>query len=189
MSNVVLVSEEKVKAFSSINDNVSVEILLPAIQISQDIGLQTLIGTKMLNHLKNAITGSTLTPAEVTLLDEYIAPYLIHRAYWEVLPDIFMKAKNKGLIVGTTEQGSSASVGDMRYMRSIQQNRFEFYQTRLMEFIKNNQSDYPEYYNWSSTDGMRPSRENYFGGIHIPSQKYFITKDWKGDINCENYDC
>ena len=189
MSNIVLVSTENIKAFSSINENVSVEILLPAIQISQDLGLQNTIGTKMLEHLKNGVATSTLTPAEVTLLDEYIAPYLIHRAYWEVLPDLLIKAKNKGLIVGNTEQGSSASVGDMRYLRNIQQNRFEFYQTRLTEFIKNHQADYPTYYNWTTTDGMKPTRENYFGGLHIPPKNYFIPKDWKGDISYEDYDC
>jgi len=189
MSNIVLVSEEKIKAFSSINENVSVEILLPAIQISQDIGLQTLLGTKFLDHIKNAVSGSTLTSAETLLLDEYIAPYLIHRGYWEVLPDIFMKARNKGLQIGLSEQSQAASVGEMRYMRSIQQNRFEFYQTRLMEYIKNNRGDYPKYFQYTSTDGMKPSKENYYGGLHVPPGNTRITLDGTTPINSECYDC
>lgn len=190
MSNIILVSNEKIKAFSSLNENVSVEILLPAIQISQDIGLQTLLGTKFLNHIKGAVETTTLTTAETLLLDEYIAPYLIHRGYWEVLPDIFMKARNKGLQVGLSEQSQAASVGEMRYMRGIQQNRFEFYQTRLMEYIKNNQSDYPAYYSYTSTDGMKPSKENYYGGLHVPPGNNLRPNALGGiQTNCENYDC
>ena len=187
-NNVILVSEEKVKAFSSINDNVSVELLLPSIGISQDIGLQSLLGTKFLDHLKDAVSNNTLTSAESLLLDEYISAYLIHRGYWEVLPDIFFRMKNKGISIGLSENSSPASVDDMRYLRSIQQNRFEFYQHRMLDFIKNNQSDYPDYFSWSSTDGMKPIKAPYFGGIHITSGRRKPLPNNLGGINSgENY--
>lgn len=167
MSNILMVSEEKLKSFTTINENVSVEVLLPNITISQEIGLQTLLGTKFYESILEKISTSTLNPAETTLLEDYIQPYLIHRAYWEALPTIYMRIMNKAVVVGSTEQGNSATMGDMRYLRNIQQNRYEFYSQRLMDYIKNNQSDYPDYYTYTSTDGMKPSKENYFAGIHI----------------------
>jgi hypothetical protein len=177
--NVIFVSEEKLKAFTSINENTSVELLKPFIQIGQDIGLQTLLGTKFYNYLKDGIYNSTLTVEERLLIEDYIQPYLLHRAYYEALPNLWLRVMNKGLVVGSTEEGSSASIGEMRMLRNIEQDRYEFYSQRLMDFINNNQGDYPNYFNWSSTDGMKPSKENYFGGIHIQSGVRHLPNTYK----------
>ena len=74
---------------------------------------------------------------------------------------------NKGIVVGNTEGGNSVSAGDMRYLRSITEDRFSFYAQRLMDYIKNHPNDFSLYFSYSSTDGMAPSKENYFSGIHI----------------------
>ena len=164
---VLLVSAEKIKSFSSINENVDEALLLSNIQVATDIGLQTLLGTKYLNHIKNAAQGNTLTPAETTLLQDYIQPYLIQRSYYESLPQIWSRVMNKSVIVGNTEGGSPVTASEMRYLRSITQDRYEFYAARLMDYLKNNPNDFPQYYSYTSTDGMPPTKENYFNGIHI----------------------
>ena len=70
---VILVSQGKLKAFTTINENVDVELLLPNIQIAQDY-LAITTGTKLLEHLLLAVSGGTLTTDEVTLLEDYIQP-------------------------------------------------------------------------------------------------------------------
>ena len=80
MENVLMVSETKLKAFTDINENVSVDILLPNIQIAQDIGCQTLLGTKFYNSLRTKIQGQTLNPEETILL-ESTAYYIRHHEY------------------------------------------------------------------------------------------------------------
>jgi hypothetical protein len=168
MAQVLLVSPEKIKQFTQVNVNVSEEILLPEVVVSQQIGLQTLLGTKFYDHILDVIQNATYTAAEKTLVDDYIQPYLLFRAYFELLPAIYMRVMNKTIAVGNTEQGSPISTKDLTYLRSIAQDRYQFYSQRLMDYIKNNQAAYPLYYQYTSTDGMRPSRENYFGGIHLP---------------------
>ena len=74
---VLLVSAEKVKSFTSVNDNLDESLILPNIQIAQEIGLQTLLGTAFYQHILDAAQGATLTTAETTLLEDYIAPYLL----------------------------------------------------------------------------------------------------------------
>jgi len=164
---VLLVSAEKIKAFTNINENVDEGLLLSNIQIATDIGLQNLLGTKYLNLIKSKAQAGTLSAAETTLLQDYIQPYLIHRAYWESMPEIWSRIMNKSITIGNTEQGSPVTASEMKYLRNITQDRFEFYAQRLMDYIRNNSGDYPEYYSYSSTDGMPPVRENYFAGIHI----------------------
>ena len=164
---VLLVSSAKIKAFTNVNDNLDEQLLLPNIQIAQDLGLQNLLGTKFYNTILTNAQNSTLTSAQNTLLQDYIQPYLLWRAVYEALPSIYMRLMNKTVIVGDTEQGKAVSKTDFSYLRDIHQSRFEFYAQRLMDYIKNNPGDYPEYWTWTSTDGMAPSKENYFSGIQF----------------------
>jgi len=164
---ILLVSADKIKAFTNLNENVDEALLLSNIQIATDLGLQSVLGTKYLTYIQTAAQNNTLSGPETTLLQDYIQPYLIHRAYWECIPEIWSRIMNKSIIVGNTEQGSPVSPGDMKYLRNITQSRYEFYAQRLMDYLKNHSGDFALYFTYTSTDGLSPSRENYFSGIHI----------------------
>ena len=77
MSGTLLISAKKVKSFTETNENVDEILLLANIQIAQDLGLQGLLGTKFYNYMLNAAKNNTLTTPERTLLEDYIAPYLL----------------------------------------------------------------------------------------------------------------
>ena len=96
---VLLVSSQKIKAFTNVNENLDEQLLLPNIQIAQDIGLQTLLGTQFYDHILLAAQGGTLTPAETTLLEDYISPYILWGAVYEALPDIYMRMMNKSTVI------------------------------------------------------------------------------------------
>lgn len=186
MAGVLLISSNKIKSFTEVNDNVDEKLLLSNIQIAQDLGLQTLLGTRFYNHILDGAKNNTLTAAETTLLQDYIQPYLLWRATWESLPTLWARIMNKAVVVGNTEQGSSIGKGDLSYLRNIHQNRYEFYAQRLMDYIKNNPSDYPIYYQYTSTDGMAPQKENYYGGLHIePGMRKLprVGTGWKYGYN------
>jgi len=181
---VLLVSSDKIKAFTNINSGVDDSLLIAGIQISQDIGLQTLLGTKFYNYMLDAAQNNTLSSKETILLQDYIQPYLIQRAYYECIPELWMRTMNKGLILGNTEQGNTASPADMKYLRNMTQNRYEFYSQRLMDYIKDNPNDFPLYFSYSSNEGMAPQKENYFSGIQIPpGQRRLPPKGIKGYLD------
>ena len=46
MATVLLISETKLKAFTTLNQNIDMALLTSTIYMSQELGLQTLIGTK-----------------------------------------------------------------------------------------------------------------------------------------------
>jgi hypothetical protein len=165
--SVLLVSETKIKAFTEVNTNLDSSLLLSNIQIAQDIGLQTILGTRFYEHILEAASGNTLSNQENILLQDYIQPYLIWRATYEALPTFYMRIMNKSIIIGNTEQGTPVDYKSFEYLRNLYMNRYEFYSQRLMDYIKNNQAAFPLYYQFTSTDGMRPSRENYYSGLHI----------------------
>jgi len=169
MSNrgILLVSEKKVKSFSDINENLDSQLLLPMIEVAQEIGLQTLFGTRFYNHILEAASGNTLTGPETTLVNDYVAPYLLWRAVFEALPSIYMRTMNKSISIGESPNSKAIDKNDLSYLRGIQQSRYEFYASRMMDFILWRQGDFPDYFNWNSRDGMPSSQENYFSGIHI----------------------
>jgi len=167
MSSTLLVSAKKIKSFTEVNENVDEILLLANIQIAQDLGLQGLLGTRFYTHILNAATNSTLTGPELELLQDYIQPYLLWRATWEALPTLYMRVMNKSVIVGSTEQGNPVGTKDLNYLRNIHENRYSFYAQRMMDYLRNNPSDFPLYFQYTSTDGMPPARENYYAGIYI----------------------
>ncbi len=172
MSTVLLISETKLKAFSTLNQNIDMALLTSTIYMAQELGLQTLIGTKGYDYYMNLVksvqlSGGTMSQADSIMLNDYIAPYLIHRAYYEAYPEIFARRMNKAIVVGNTEQGSSIDIKGMSYMRDIEQGRYEFYAQRLMDRIQAFPSDYPWYFSYTNKDGMPSSSQTYFAGIHF----------------------
>jgi hypothetical protein len=172
MATVLLVSETKVKAFSTLNQNLDMSLLVSCIYMAQELGLQTLIGTKGYDYYMNLVksvqlSGGTMSTADRIMLDDYIAPYLIHRAYYEAMPEIFARKMNKAIVIGNTDQGSAIDIKGMSYLREIEMSRYEFYAQRLLDRVQAYPSDYPWYYSYTDKDGMPSTSQTYFAGIHI----------------------
>ena len=189
MATVLLISETKLKAFTTINQNVDMALLTSCIYMAQELGLQTLIGTKGYDYYMNLVksvqlSGGTMSQPDRIMLDDYIAPYLIHRAYYEAMPEIFARKMNKAIVVGNTEQGASIDMKGMAYLRDIEQGRYEFYAQRMQDRIRSYSNDYPWYYSYSDKDGMPNSKQTYFSGIHIaPGLRYPPRRDsWYGNL-------
>ena len=66
MNKVLLISEKTIKKYTLINDNIDGEYLLPAIQMSQDVDLDTTIGTKLNKKIQDLVlTNEINTEANV----------------------------------------------------------------------------------------------------------------------------
>jgi hypothetical protein len=172
MATVLLVSETKVKAFTTLNQNLDMSLLVSCIYMAQELGLQTLIGTLGYDYYMNLVksvqlSGGTMSQADRIMLDDYIAPYLIHRAYFEAMPEIFARKMNKAIVIGNTEQGTSVDIKGMSYLRDIEMGRYNFYAQRLLDRVQAFPSDYPWFYTYTSRDGMPSTNQTYFGGIHF----------------------
>ena len=172
MATVLLISETKLKAFSTLNQNIDMALLVSTIYMAQELGLQTLIGTRGYDYYMDLVksvqlSGGTMSQADSIMLNDYIAPYLIHRSFYEAMPEVFARKMNKAIIVGSSEQGSSIDIKGMSYLREIEQGRYEFYAQRLMDRVQAFPSDYPWYFNYTQQDGMPSSSQTYFAGIHF----------------------
>ena len=169
---VLLISEIKLKAFTNINKNVDMDVLKAEVQIAQDIHLQTLLGTKFYDHLLSQVssTGNTFNGDELTLVNDYISPYLIQKAYAEAIPHLHYRTMNRAIVQGEMESATAVDTDTMKYLRSIQNQRADFYMTRLQDYllIGRGQNLFPDYLTSSTIDGMLPARnEKYVNGIYL----------------------
>ena len=172
MATVLLISETKLKAFTTLNQNIDTALLTSTIYMAQELGLQTLIGTRGYDYYMDLVksvqlSGGTMSQADSIMLNDYIAPYLIHRAFYEAMPEVFARKMNKAITIGNSEQGSSIDIKGMSYLREIEQGRYEFYAQRLMDRVMAFPSQYPWYFNYTQQDGMPSSSQTYFAGIHF----------------------
>lgn len=169
---VLLISEVKLKNFTNINKNVDMDVLKAEVQIAQDIDLQTILGSKFYNHLLDQVTatGNTFNADELELVNSYIQPYLIQTAYFNAIPHLMYRTLNRGIQEGNNEFGSPVEIETMKYLRSLQKQRADFYSQRLIDYLLTGrgQNKFPDYNNATTIDGMVPDRvQKYNNGIFL----------------------
>ena len=170
----LFITEDKLKSFTGIDQNVDPEILYPFVIQSQDLYVQSTLGTKLYNALKtyvnDYVTAQTPIPqAYKTLLDDYVANMVVYYTYYLALPHIKYKTTNKGLMSGTSEVGETISLEEVQFLMNKVNSTAQFYNERLRDFLVAYQEDYPEYQSYTNKDGMAPKRgTSYYTGLAMP---------------------
>lgn len=146
MNKVLLISEETLKTYSLVNDNIDGKYLLPAIQTAQDIDLETLIGKALLDKLCSLVEdGSIVNNTKYrTLLDDYITPYLV----WQVMSNLQLginyKLSNSGVITNDDERKSKLDYRNNQLLQEQYKHYADSYAIKLKDYLCS--GDYPEYH-------------------------------------------
>lgn len=174
MANVLLISENKIKSFTNVNKNVDIQAIRAEIAVAQDIHLMPLLGAKFYYHLLDQVssTGNTFNNDELELINDYIAPFLIQTAYYEMIPHLHVRTMNVGLVEpGSLEGGRTGTdIETMKYLRGIQKQRSDFYKQRLQDYLitGRGQNKFPDYNSYSTIDGITPMKsEKYNSPISL----------------------
>lgn len=186
MANKLLISEGKLKAFTNLNKNCDLDTIRAEIGIAQDIHLQPLLGSRFYDHLLDQIssTGNTFNADETTLVNEYISPYLVQTAYFEMIPHLHYRTMNRGIVQGEMESATSVDTETMKYLRNVQYQRSNFYKMRLQDYLitGKGQNLFPEYLQSSTIDGMMPEKgSKYNSPIYLNhTTRYGYSKEQLG---------
>jgi hypothetical protein len=200
MANRVIyfVSEEKLKSFTSIHENVQVHDILPHINDAQNLFLQDLLGSNFFASLKDEIEADNLSAENRELVDDFIAPFVLNAALYQALPFQYVKFRNKGLLKGDSEEATGADLKDVQYIRDAVRTTFEFYRERLRKQLVNFSNLYPEYVTVTNMQNVLPNkRVDYSRGLAIPrtgsktmNQQYGLPLENQGDYyNTTNTGC
>jgi hypothetical protein len=179
MSYVLFISENKLKDSTAINMNVDVEFLLPFVKQAQKLYVETKLGTDLNQKLKDLITAGTLNnagnEAYATLVNTYIGDYLPNMAFYHAIPFLRFKVENGNIYSKTSETGVALSTEEAQHLREEVKNTGEYYMERMIEYIKNNTSSFPEYSTNSGAD-VTPDSNAYYAGMNLERPKQQGTK-------------
>ena len=115
----------------------------------------------------NDIVANTITGNYKTLLDDYITPCLIEYSFYEVMPFIALKITNKTIGRGNADYLVEGDLADLKYLRNSVRDVAEFYGTRIIGYLKQNVSFFPEYQTNSGLDKIIPNSNVYFSGVYL----------------------
>lgn len=163
---VLLLSEQRLKEDSLINNNVDSMYIFPAIQTAQEIGLQPLLGTKLYNKLLNVVENGG-DELYFDLLDSYVIPYLEMKVMADIQIPLAYKIRNAGLVQNTSENTTLPTLQETQYIVDYYENKANFYANRMSDYLIANSNKYPEYYSCDSIADMHSNRMSYNTGIYL----------------------
>ena len=148
MKQTLLISEDKIKTLSNLDNNVFGKWLMPAIYQAQDIQLQNIIGSCLYNMLisliEDKLIGEDAYTAYKSLLDNQIQDFLIYQTLVNVIPMININMANMGSVVSNDEHIQLLSQGNVDLVRGYYQGIADVYQKRLQDYLLANCMYFPE---------------------------------------------
>ena len=84
MAEVLLISENYIKKYTTVNGSVDPNLLYPSIYLAQDKWLLPFLGTNLLNKIKDDVANNTIAGNYQILLEDYIQKCLL----WWVMVDV-----------------------------------------------------------------------------------------------------
>ena len=170
MAYVLFISEAKLKDSTAINLNVDPQILLPYVLQAQRIYIEPKLGTTLYQKLETLITAGTIgnvgNEAYKTLVDEYIGDCLPSWAFHMCIPYLRFKTENGNIYSKTSETGNALSTEEAQHLREEVRNNAEYFTERMIQYITNNITLFPEY-NTNSGADISPDQNAYYNGMNL----------------------
>ena len=86
MATALFISRTDLVKNSILDGNTDTDLFLQYVRISQEIHIQSALGTKLYDRISADIIAGTLTGDYLSLVTDYVQPMLIHYAMTDYLP-------------------------------------------------------------------------------------------------------
>ena len=167
IQHTLYISATRIKKDTALGGSVDDNIIMPYILLAQDMFILPILGTDLDTKLKADIQGGSLTGDYKTLVETYIQPSLVQFAFAELAPFLRLRFVNNAIVImGATDQSDSASFEDIKPLMDRAKDAAEFYRQRLIDYIRNNTSSFPEY-NTNTGADLDPTTRNYYAGMNL----------------------
>lgn len=161
------ISEQYLRDFTPISNNIDVELIKPHIEYYEDSYIQDILGTNLYNDLKAKFASQTLSPDETTLVF-LLKPAIAYGATQLAIPFINTEIRNKGLMQINAENAQQSEIERMRLLRQELRDRSDFYVQRIQSYLNVNSGLFTLY--TFTNDDMNPDiKQSYESDIYIES--------------------
>ena len=166
MSQALFVSANRLKRDTAIGGSVDDDLIRPYVYMAQQRWILPVLGTKLYNKIAADIDSGSVTGVYATLLDDFIIPATVQYSFVQLVPFLRLRFVNNAVVVMNSEQSQAASYEDLKPLMDQALDMAQFYRERLIDYINENTSDYPEY-NTNTGSDLCPTTDNYTQGLNV----------------------
>ena len=190
IQHTLFISATRLKKDTALGGSVDDNLIMPYILLAQDMNILPVLGTDLYEAIKTKINAGTLTGDYKTLMETYIQPALVQFSFSQLAPYLRLRFVNNAVVVmGATEQSSSATYDDIKPLMDTATDAAEFYRQRLIDYLRNNSSSFTEYTSNTGSD-LDPTTLNYYSGINLDEAPISNRmKNFLQGANITTYDC
>lgn len=183
--NVLLITEQKLKDNTPINDNVDSSELRFSISQAQTIFIQETLGTNLYEFILKLVKDGDIDLAQYSdykeLLNNFIQPTLISYSYYLALDNFWVKFVNIGLQNMRSEQGTPIDIKGLTYLKNNARDNAQFNDNLMRRHLVFNNWKYPQYTVTTNNGQLIPE----FGGafkqnITLPTYGRASSKNASG---------
>jgi len=168
MADALFYTPSQIKADTTLSKNIDDKYITETILWCQDIYIHPKLGTTFYNELKTDVIGSSLTGVNKTLMDNYIRPALKWYVVSEIIYEVSYPTTNKGMVRRDGEASTPADKRDVDQQSSRYKDRAEWYIQRMIHYLCEYETNYPNYQNpESGSDILQPDKNNYTTSLFL----------------------
>jgi len=180
-AEVLFVNPDYLKRITNLNGSVEDSYIVPSVIVVQDKYIQQYLGTDLLNALKTYVTSGSFPANYENLLDNYVRKCTAWWTMVDLIPSLYVKIDNGGLVIRSAENTTAISPDDLH--REVERARMnaQFYTERLVAYLMQNGSLFSEY-STNTADDMNPIIATYdqngmsiSGGTATALRKYLYS--------------
>lgn len=176
MAIALFITPNELKQSTIIDGSVDADIILPFIELSQEIHIQNFLGSNLYDRLQEGIEADDLTANELTLWNDYIKDALIYYAAADFLPFSSYQIKQAGTYKHSAENSINADKSEVDSLAHKYTQFAQRYADRLVKYLCANSDLYEEYNNNESPD-IYPDKMVNFGGVRFTKENNNIDYD------------
>ena len=166
----LLIDDVILKERCALDINVQGQYVRTAIETAQEIELQTIIGTNLLDALCDRYDHNNLTGAYATLYNDYVIPFMVNQSVSNVLLPISFKVCNEGVVSTGSDNSVQQGLQDVQRLETFYKNRADFYADRMTDWLKANSNNIPEWNTRRSCADMPSRSGGYTTGIYLEGE-------------------
>ena len=148
MSEVLFINRADIMRLTGLDGSIDIDKVLPHVNTAQDIHLQPIIGSNLMDKCKELIEAGTLSDVGnepyKTIVYTYITPALVFLTMWDAMPFIQYTIANGGVFQHNSENSSSPIDDSVNQLINRFKDKAAYYTRVLSEYICDNMSLYPE---------------------------------------------
>lgn len=130
-----LITAVDLKRFSSISENMDVNMLDPHLIIAQQLFIAPILGDALYSSILTQFDNQTISGDTLELLNDYIAPAIAFGAWFSAAPFIAYKTNRSGIQTQGSPDTVAVTSEELSLYISRVQNLKDFYCERLNKFL------------------------------------------------------